>query len=167
MSVYEANTRSLAEFISNTKLGFMPCGVKSTTGYRRDGSSYMISAHKIHCDRIYIVNDCFIDIEGNIVVASYIPAIKYILISNELSPCFNEGEHLGFEYRADSQVLRYEIEKDIKLRTYDDFENCIENLIRHIGQNIEKMINNFKGGSWSIDNVVCGIEWQVDRTLRK
>lgn len=167
MSVYEANTRSLAEFISNTKLGFMPCSVKSTTGYRRDDSSYMISAHKIRCDRIYAVNDCFIGMDGNIVVASYIPSINYTLISNELSPCFSEGAHLGFEYRADSQVLRYEIGKDTKLRTYDDFENCLENLIRHIGQNIEKMINNFKGGSWSIDNVVCGIEWQVDRTLIK
>lgn len=83
MAVYEANTRSLAEFISDTKLGFIPCNVESTTGYRMngEGSNYIISAHEIHCDRIYVVNNCFIDIEGNIVVTSYVPAIKYHLIS--------------------------------------------------------------------------------------
>lgn len=165
MAVYEANTRSLAEFISDTKLGFIPYDVESTVGYRRDSndSSYMISAHEIHCDRIYVVNDCFIDTEGNIVVTSYVPAIKYHLISNELSPSYGKGRHLSFEYRVDSQVLRYEIGKDIELKTYDDFENCLKNLIRYIGQNIEEMINQFKSGTWKIEDVVCDIEWQVDR----
>lgn len=167
MAVYEANTRSLAEFISDTKLGFMVCGVESTTGYRRDGSSYMISAHEIHCDRIYVVNDCFIDIEGNIVVTSYIPAIEYYLISNELSPSYGKGKHLSFGYKTDNQVLRYEIGKDIELKTYDDFENCMENLVRYIGQNIEEMINDFKGGSWRIEDVVCDIKWQVDKIKRQ
>lgn len=163
MAVYEANIRSLAEFISDTKLGFIPHAVRSTTGYRRDGSSYIISAHDIKCDRIYVVNDCFIDIDGNIVVTSYIPALKYYLISNELSPAYRKGEHLSFEFNADSQVLRYEIGKDIELNTYDDFENCIENLISYIGQNIEETINDFKGGSWRMEDVVCDIEWQVDK----
>lgn len=164
MAVYEANIRSLAEFISNTKLGFMPCNVKSTTGYRiNNGSTYMISAHEIHCDRIYVVNDCFIDIEGNIVVTSYIPTIQYYLITNELSPCYQRGAHLSFQFQADSQVLRYEIGKNIRLKIYNDFESCVENLIRYIGQNIEEMINDFKGVSWKMDNVVCDIEWQVDR----
>lgn len=169
MAVYEANTRSLAEFISDTKLGFMPCDVESTTGHRvnAEGSNYMISAHEIHCDRIYVVNDCFIDVEGNIVVTSYVPAIKYYLVSNELSPSYGKGKHLSFEYRADSQVLRYEIGKDIELKTYDDFESCMENLVRYIGQNIEEMINDFKGSSWRIEDVVCDIEWQVDKIKRQ
>lgn len=165
MAVYEATAKSLAEFISDTKLGFMPCDVESTTGNRKngEGSSYEISAHEIHCDRINVMNDCFVDIEGNIVVVSYIPAIKYHLISNELSPCYDKGRHFSFEYKVDSQVLRYEFKNDINLKTYDDFQNCIENLIRYIGRNIEEKINNFKGGSWKIDGVVCDIEWQVDR----
>lgn len=167
MAVYEANTRSLAEFISDTKLGFMPCDVESTTGYRIGGSSYYaISAHEIHCDRIYVVNDCFIDIEGNIVVTSYIPAIKYFLFTNELSPSYEKGRHLSFGYKVDSQVLRYEIGKDIELKSYDDFESCMEKLIRFIGNNIEEEINKFKrnkNNSWKIDNVVCDIEWQVDK----
>lgn len=176
MAVYEANIRSLAEFISDTKLGFIPCEVESTTGYRINGesSNYIISVH----ERIYVVNDCFIDLEGNIVVVSYIPAIKYHLISNELSTSYRKWEHVPFEYKTDSKVLRYEIEKDIELKTYDDFENCMEDLVRYIGQNlerdcketitcemclIEEMINEFKNSSWRIDNVVCNIEWQVDK----
>lgn len=170
MAVYEANTRSLAEFISDTKLGFMPCDVESTTGHRvNSGSSYMISAHEIHCDRIYVVNDCFIDVEGNIVVTSYVPAIKYYLISNELSPSYGKGEHLSFKHKADSQVLRYEICNNIELKTYDDFESCMEKLIRFIEINIEETINEFKkdkDNSWRIEDVVCDIEWQVDKIKR-
>lgn len=81
----------------------------------------------------------------------------------ELSPSYGKGQHLSFEYKANSQVLRYEIGKDIELKTYDDFEGCMENLIRYIGQNIEEMINDFKGGTWRIEDVVCDIEWQVDK----
>lgn len=163
MAVYELNINSLANFISDTKLGFIPDNVNSTAGYRKNDSSYMISVHEIHCDRIYVVNDCFIDTENNIVVTSYIPAIKYHLISNELSPCYSKNRHLSFEYKTNSQVLRYNIGKDIKLKTYDDFENCLKNLIRYIGQNIEEMINQFESGTWKIEDVVCDIEWQVDR----
>lgn len=163
MAVYEANIRSLAEFISGTKLGFIPDKVTSTKGWRRDGSSYMISVHKISCDRIYVVNDCFIDVHGNIVVTSYIPAIKYYLVSNELSACYGKGEHLSFEFEADSQVLKYEIGKDIDLKSYDDFKKCMDELIEYIGENIEETINDFKGGSWKIDDVECDILWQVDK----
>ena len=167
MAVYEANIRSLAEFLSDTKLGFIPCAVSSTTGYRRDGSRYMISAHNIKCDRIYVVNDCFIDTEGNIVVTSYVPAIEYYLISNELSPCYKKGDHLSFGFKADSQVLRLKIGKNVKLETYDDFERCMDYLIAYIGQNIEETINDFKGGSWKIEDVVCDIKWQVDKIKRQ
>ena len=167
MAVYEANIRSLAEFISDTKLGFIPKEVESTIGYRKDGSSYMISVHEIRCDRIFIVNDCFIDIEGNIVITSYVPEITYYLLSNELSSCYSKGTHLSFEFRADSQVLRYEIGKDIELKTYDDFKRCMEDLIKYIGLNIEEMINGFKCGSWRIEDVVCDIEWQVDKIKNK
>jgi hypothetical protein len=163
MAVYEANIRSLAEFISDTKLGFIPSEVTSTKGWRGDGSRYMISAHKINCDRIYVTNDCFIDIDGNIVVTSYIPAIKYNLISNELSPYYKNGEHLSFGFKTESQVLRYEIGKDVELNSYDDFQDCMDCLVEYIGQNIEKTINDFKGGSWKIDDVVCDILWQVDK----
>lgn len=163
MAVYEANIRSLAEFISDTKFGFMPNKITSTKGSREDKSRYTISAHKINCDRIYVVNDCFIDIDGNIVVTSYIPSIKYYLISNELSAYYEKDTHLSFEFKADSQVLRYEIGKDIELKSYDDFQDCIDCLIEHIGQNIEETINNFKGNSWKIDDVVCDILWQVDK----
>lgn len=167
MAVYEANIRSLAEFISDTKFGFIPDKVTSTKGWRGNGSKYMISAHKINCDRIYVVNDCFIDVDGNIVVTSYIPAIKYYLISNELSACYKNGEHLSFEFKADSQVLRYEIGKDIELKSYDDFQDCMDCLIEYIGQNIEETINDFKGGSWKINDVVCDILWQVDKIKSK
>lgn len=166
MAVYEANTRSLAEFISDTKFGFMPSEVTSTKGWRGDGSRYMISVHKISCDRIYVVNDCFIDIDGNIIITSYVPAIKYLLISNELSACYRSGEHLSFDFKAHSQVLKYEIGKNIELKSYDDFKKCIDNLIEYIGQNIEKTINDFKG-EWKIDGVMCDILWQVDRIKSK
>ena len=48
MAVYEATKRSLAEYISDIKLRFMPCGVVSTEGYRINGEgySYSISAHE-------------------------------------------------------------------------------------------------------------------------
>ena len=167
MAVYEANTRSLAEFISDTKFGFVPDKVTSTSGWRGDGSRYMISAHKISCDRIYVVNDCFIDVDGNIIVTSYIPAIKYFLISNELSACYRNGEHLSFEFKAESQVLRYEIGKDIELKSYDDFEKCMDNILRFIGNNIEESINEFCGSSWKIDGVICDILWQVDKIKSK
>lgn len=86
MAVYEMNIRNLSEYISDTKFGFGIKNVTSTTGYRIDGSSqYAIEAHDIKCDKIYVVNDCFIDISGNIEITSYIPTIKYFLISNELS----------------------------------------------------------------------------------
>ena len=166
MAVYEANIRSLAEFISDTKLGFMPREVESTTGYRRDGSRYIISAHKINCDRIYVTNDCFIDIDGNIIVTSYIPAIKYYLISNELSACYGSGKHLSFEFKTESQVLRYKIGKNIELKSYDDFKKCMDNIIKYIGQNIEKSINDFRGNSWKIEDVICDILWQVDKTKK-
>lgn len=167
MAVYEANIKSLAEFISDTKLGFIPSEVTSTSGYRRDGSSYMISAHKINCDRIYVVNDCFLDINGNVIITSYIPAIKYYLMTNELSPCYRKGDHLGFEFKTNSQVLKYEIKNDIELKSYDDFEKYIGKLIKFIGKNIEKSINEFKGGSWRIDGVKCDIFWQVDKVKNK
>ena len=163
MAVYEANVRSLAEFISDTKFGFMPDKVTSTSGWRVDGSRYMISAHKISCDRIYVVNDCFIDVDGNIVVTSYIPAIKYRLITNELSGYYNNDEHLSFGYKTNSLVLRYEIENGIELKSYKDFEECMDSLIEYIGQNIEESINEFRGGDWIIEDIMCDILWQVDK----
>ena len=163
MAVYEANIRSLAEFISDTKLGFKSSGVRSTTGYRNNGSKYMVSAHEISSDRIYITNDCFIDTNGNMVVTSYIPAIKYYLVTNELSSHYRKGEHLSFDFKANSQVLRYEINKDIELKSYEDFQKCIDNIINLIGQHIEKSINDFKGNAWKIEDVVCNVSWQVDR----
>ena len=163
MAVYEANTKSLAEFISDTKLGFMPASVSSSTGYRRNGSQYIIKANDIKCDRIYVVNDCFIDIDGNIVVASYIPEIKYFLITNELSECYKPGTHLSFEYKAESQVLNYVITKDISLKSYEDFKICIENLIDFIGKKIEDSINDFKNSGWQIKDVICDISWQIDK----
>ena len=169
MAVYEANTRSLAEFISDTKFGFMPDKVNSKPGYRNTGSRsrYKISAHKIGCDRIYVVNDCFIDIDGNIVVTSYIPAIKYRLITNELSGYYNNNEHLSFGYKTNSQVLRYEIENGIELKSYKDFEECMDSLIEYIGQNIEESINEFRGGDWIIEDIMCDILWQVDKIKNK
>ena len=169
MAVYEANTRSLAEFISDTKLGFMPDKVSSTVGYRDTGSRsrYNISAHKIGCDRIYVINDCFIDIEGNIVVTSYVPAIKYRLITNELSNYYRDDEHLSFGYKVNSQVLRYKIGKDTELKSYDDFEECMDCLIEYIGQNIEESINEFSGGDWKIKDVMCDILWQIDKIKSK
>ena len=166
MAVYEANTRSLAQYISDTKLGFNPESVKSTTGYRVSGNRYLIEAKSIQCDRIYVVNDCFIEANGNIVVTSYVPAVKYCMISNELSECYNRGANLSFEYHASSQVLRYEIDKNTMLETYADFENCMECLIKFIGINIEKSINEFKG-SWKLEDIVCDIQWQVDRIKRQ
>lgn len=164
MAVYEANARSLAEFISDTKLGFIPSKVTSTTGYRVNGTSYLIEAHDIRCDRVYVVNDCFINTDGTIVVTSYIPAIKYFLISNELSSYYKKGEHLSFEYKTESQVLRYEIRKNLILESYDDFEDCMDSLVEFIGQNIEESINDFDcNGPWKMDNVVCDIMWQVDK----
>ena len=162
MAVYEANVRSLAEYISDTKLGFIPKEVKSTTGYRVSGSQYLIEAHDINCDRIYVVNDCFIGTDGNIVVISYIPAVEYSLITNELSPCYGKGKHLSFKYETESQVVRYTVEKNIELNSYSDFEDCMNCLIEFIGQNIEKSMNEFRG-SWRIDDVVCDIVWQVDK----
>ena len=167
MAVYEANVRSLAEFISDTKFGFMPDKVTSTSGWRVDGSRYMISAHKISCDRIYVVNDCFIDVDGNIVVTSYIPAIKYRLITNELSGYYNNDEHLSFGYKTNSLVLRYEIENGIELKSYKDFEECMDSLIEYIGQNIEESINEFRGGDWIIEDIMCDILWQVDKIKSK
>jgi hypothetical protein len=168
MSVYEANIRSLAEFISDTKFGFMPLKVKSTTGYRGDNNSnYEISAYKICCDRIYVVNDCFIDIDGNIVVASYIPNIKYSLYTNELSGYYKDGEHLPFLFNCNSNVIRYKIGKDIELKSYDDFEECMAMLIEFIEQHIENAINSFDGGAWTIKNVDCDISWQVDKIKLK
>lgn len=166
MAVYEANIRSLAKFISDTKLGFIPSKVNSTTGYRVDGSKYMISAHKINCERIYIINDCFVDINGNIVVTSYIPNIKYRLVTNELSAYYKKGDHLSFEFMSDSKVLRYKINNNIELKFFDDFERCMNNLIEYIEQNIEDTINEFKGNSWGIYGVVCDILWQVDKTKK-
>ena len=169
MAVYESNIRSLAEFISETKLGFEPREVISTKGYRinNGGSRYEISAHKINCNRIYVVNDCFIDIDGNIIVISYVPSVEYTLVSNELSPCYRRGEHLCFKYKADSQVLKYEIGNDVNLNSYNDFHNSIENLIKFIGKNIEASINEFNGDSWRISGVKCNILWQTDKVKCK
>lgn len=167
MAVYEMNTKDLARFISDTKFGFMPTDVDSTIGYRTNGNSrYKIEAYDIRCDRIYIVNDCFIGTDGNIVVASHIPAIEYYLNTNELSSYYNNGTHLTFKYRMESQVLRYEIGKDVVLNSYDDLNDCMENLISYIGQNIEESMNDFRGGEWNIFDVDCDILWQVDKIKR-
>ena len=108
----------------------------------------------------------FIGTDGNIVVASHIPAIEYYLNTNELSSYYNNGTHLTFKYRMESQVLRYEIGKDVVLNSYDDLNDCMENLISYIGQNIEESMNDFRGGEWNIFDVDCDILWQVDKIKR-
>lgn len=86
------NIRNLSEYISDTKFGFGIKNVTSTTGYRIGGSSqYAIEAHDIKCDKIYVVNDCFLNIDGNIEIISYIPSIKYFLISKELSKYYRKA----------------------------------------------------------------------------
>lgn len=166
MAVYEMNMKDLARFISDTKFGFMPIDVDSTIGYRTNGNSeYKIDAHKITCNRIYVVNDCFLNTDGNIVVTSYIPAIEYFLNTNELSPYYSSGKHLMFKFEAYSQVLRYEIGK-ITLSSFDDFKECMNLLIDFIGENIESTINDFCFGEWNICNVDCDICWQVDKIKR-
>lgn len=169
MAVYEANMRSLAEFISETKLSFNPFSVKSTEGYRQDGprSRYEISAKKITCDKINIVNDCFIDIDGNITITSYIPGFSYSLITNELSEYYKSGDSLGFKFKVDSFVLKQKVtNKDIKLESYNDFEKCLNNLIEDIKEELQNKINEFKYSSWKIEGVCCSIQWQIDKIKR-
>lgn len=165
MSVYKINFEDLAKFISDIKFGFKLSSVTSTEGWRCDGARYKISVQKINCDRIQIVNDCFINYDGSVTVISYIPEINYHLISNELSACYN-NTHLPFEFKANSKVIRYKIGNDTKLKSFEDFQDCVDCLIEYIGQNIEHMINEFNGGQWNIEDVICDITWQVDKFKR-
>lgn len=170
MAVYEMNIKDLARFISDTKFGFMPIDVDSTIGYRTNGESrYKIDTHEINCNRIIITNDCFINTDGNIVVASYIPAIEYRLKTNEFPPYYNIGKHLVFDFKTNSFVLEYKIEKDIILDSFNDFRNCMDKLIDYIGENIEEAINCFNYGKdgWDIYDVDCSIYWSVSKTKTK
>lgn len=167
MAVYEANNiRSLAEYISDTKLGFLPQKVISTKGHRinQEGTSYAIDADSIKCDRIYIPSDCFINADGTLTVISYIPEISYFLNTNELSPSYSNGRHLAFQYKIQSQTVEHTFH-NIKLENCKDFEKYMEETIGIIKQTLTKEINEFKdgNGTWTIRSVRCEIEWQVNK----
>ena len=171
MAVYEANIRSLAEFISDTKFGFMPENVESDIGYRvnKTGNRYKIAAYEIKCDRIYVTNDCFIDVDGNIVVTSYIPSFRYALRTNELSGYYSKDTHLHFEFYADSQVVTNSIRSNVILESYDDFKKCLNEVMESIEYCLKCAINDFRPyqSEWRIEDVVCDIEWQVDKIKSK
>lgn len=164
MAVYRASLASLAEYISDTRLEFTPIDVRSTTGYRENGTRYKISAHKIKCNGICIKNDCFIDSDGNVFVISYVPMFRYWLITNELSTGFVKEEHSSFEFKADSQVLKYKIDHDTCIKSYDDFEKCVNSITEYIAQCLGRSINDFNGNEWEIEDVACDIKWQVGNT---
>jgi hypothetical protein len=75
--------------------------------------------------------------------------------------------HLSFECHCDSKVVRCEFGKDTELKSYDDFQMCMETLIEIIGLHIEESINSFNGCPWTIENIVCEISWQVDKIKAK
>lgn len=167
MAVYKMNVEGLAQYISDTQLGFKPQYVESTTGTRNNGacSGYKISAQKIVCEKILVKNDCFIDLDGRIAVISYIPPIKFSCITNEFSDHYRDGSHLSFDFSTESMVTRYDI-TDVVLRSYEDFKLYMDNIIRYIGYGIEAAMNKFKNGEWIFDNVVCKIDWNVEKIKR-
>ena len=55
----------------------------------------------------------------------------------------------------------------VELKSYKDFEECMGFLIEYIGQNIEESINEFRGGDWVIEDIMCDILWQVDKIKSK
>lgn len=147
--IYEMTQKSLAEYLSNTKIEIGINGIKSSIRERLDSDNYgyAISVKELRLEdgNINPKVDCFLNYDGSIYVEIKIPSFNYRVIAKELdNKDLEEIEDFDVELHFKTNGIRFGYKiKHKKYGSYLEFYNSMKELTQKIEEKITRQINRF------------------------